>query len=284
MNDVVNAAGFAFVQSLAADLNSGEVKIPSFPDVVMRIKDTLDDPNCDVEKLTRVVSTEPALAARLLLMSNSALMRRGGKAVGDLRTAINRLGAEMLRTAAMSVAVEQIFIGSSLGPHRRRLHCIWKDAAKVAAVSFALARNLKKFNPDEALIAGLLHNVGKLYILLRAADFAEFFSSDEVLEAVVEQWHGQIGRAIIEGWGFSDAMAAAAADHMDLSRGLLAFPDLTDLVSLAWLIAQPAANDEEMDAQFVRACGRVGLDEGKRDLIIRESQADIDALATALGG
>ncbi len=284
MNDAVNMAGFSFVQRLAKDLNSGTVKIPSFPDIVVRIKKTLDDENCNIEKLTQVVGTEPALAARLLAMSNSALMKRGDAAVYDLRTAVNRLGSDMVRNAAMSVAIEQIFIGSSLGPHRKRLREIWKDAARIAAISFALAQHLDNPNPDEALMAGLLHNVGKLYILMHAAEFEDFIDSEEALDEVVENWHGQIGRAIIEGWEFSDAMAAAAADHMDLDRAVYGPPDLTDVVTVAWLMTHPAANDDDVNSKPVRAFSRIGLDKEKRMKIVDDSQADIDALTSALGG
>lgn len=284
MNSVVNEAGFAFVQGLAADLNTGSVKVPSFPDIVVRIRKTLDDENCNVDILTRLVSSEPALAARLLSIANSALIQRGGKTVADLRTAINRLGYETVHSAAMSVAVEQIFIGSAVGPARNLLKTVWKEAGNVAAISFALARHLKEFNPDEALLAGLLHNVGKLYIVMRAADFAEFFSDDEVFAAVIEHWHGQIGQAILEGWEFPEELAAVAANHMDLERAFIAAPSLTDLVSLAWMMTRPAENDSQWDAQLIRACRRVGLDEGQRDLIINESQAEIQSLASAFGG
>lgn len=284
MNEVVNMTGFAFVQRLAKDLNAGTVKIPSFPDIVVRIKKTLDDENCNTEKLTRVVVTEPALAARLLTLSNSALMQRGDAAVYDLRTAINRLGFVMVRNAAMSVAIEQIFIGTSIGPHRSRLREIWKDAARVAAISFALSQHLKNPNPDEALMAGLLHNVGKLYILMNAAEFEDFIDTEEALDDVIECWHGQIGRAIIEGWGFSEAMATAAADHMDLDRAVYGPPDLTDVVTVAWLMTHPQDNDVDANSKPVRAYSRIGLDEEKRIRIFEESRADIEALTAALGG
>lgn len=284
MNDV-DRAGFAFVQRLASDLNTGNVQLPSFPDILIRIKNAMRDENCDADKLARIAAAEPALAARLLSMSNSALMQRGGNAVGDLRTAIGRLGYEMLHTAAMSVALEQVFISSSVKDQRHRLRRVWKDAAQVAALSYALAKNLDcKFNPDEALMAGLLHNVGKLYILMRSSDFQEFFETDEMLESVIEQWHGQIGRAIIEGWEFSDDMADAAANHMDLARSVSGPPDLTDLMTIAWLMSRAGNGAEDEYGSAIRAYSRLGFDAEKREQVAQDSKADIEALTVALGG
>ncbi|MDH3588738.1 MAG: HDOD domain-containing protein, partial [Gammaproteobacteria bacterium] len=274
---------FAFVQDLAAHVNRGEVKVPSFPDVVIRIRRVLESGDCDTEKLARVISTEPALAARILSIANSALMQRGSKNVQDLRTAINRLGHEMVRNTAMSVAVEQIFLGSSLGDHKERLRKIFRESTYVAALSFALARKLTRLNPDEALMAGLLHNVGKLYILLRASDHEDFFGDDSELDTIMDEWHPQIGRAIIESWGFSESLAAAAGDHLDLERSPEGPPDLTDLVTVARLMAQPAAN-EEFEPKKVRSWTRLHLDDERHATILKDSQTEIDALASALGG
>lgn len=283
MNDAADQAGFAFVQALASDLSGGIVKDPSFPDIVIRINRALKHDNCDVEKLSRIVATEPALAARLLTLANSALLQRGGKEVGDLRSAISRLGHEMVRNVAMSVAVEQIFMGSSLCGQRDRLRAVFRDATDVAAMSFSLAKNLTSINPDEALMAGLLHNVGKLYILMQAANHEEFFDSDETLETVIEGWHGQIGRAIVESWGFSNALAEATALHTDLSSGRSGPVNMTDVITSAWLMSQSAAN-EEYDYESVGACGRIGLNNDKVTQIRQESREQIEAIAMALRG
>lgn len=283
MNDT-DKAGFAFVQRLASDLNTGNVQLPSFPDILVRIKSAMKDENCDAEKLARIVAAEPALAARLLAMANSALMQRGATTVSDLRTAIGRLGYEMLRSAAMSVALEQVFISSAVAAQRNRLRQVWKDAAQVAALSYALAKNSENFNPDEALMAGLLHNVGKLYILMRSEDFKQFFENEETLESVLEQWHGQVGRAIIEGWHLSDEMACAAADHMDLMRSVSGPADLTDLMTIAWLMSNSGQGAADEHGATIRAFTRLGFNDDRRAQVMEDSEADIAALTTALGG
>ncbi len=87
---------FDFVRNLAAELSGGNVDLPSFPEIALRVRRILADPKSSVDQVVRVVGSEPALAARLLRISNSASLNRSGKSVNDLRTAINRIGYNMV--------------------------------------------------------------------------------------------------------------------------------------------------------------------------------------------
>ena len=90
---------FDFIRSLAAELSGGHVDLPSFPEIALQVRRILSDPNTRVEQIVRVVGSEPALAARLLRIANSAAINRSGRSVTDLRTAIARIGHNMVRSA-----------------------------------------------------------------------------------------------------------------------------------------------------------------------------------------
>jgi HD-like signal output (HDOD) protein len=118
---------FDFVRSLAGELSGGKVDIPSFPEIAVRVRRILSDPKSSVEQVVRVVGSEPALAARLMRISNSASLNRTGRPVTDLRTAINRIGYNMVRSASISFAMAQIRnsnklirIGAHLYPRQSR--------------------------------------------------------------------------------------------------------------------------------------------------------------------
>ena len=89
---------FAFVKLLAADLSKGNLDLPSFPDVVIRVRKALDDEDCTSEKLVRIIGAEPVLAARLLIIANSAGLRPSGDPVTDLKMAVNRIGRSLVRS------------------------------------------------------------------------------------------------------------------------------------------------------------------------------------------
>src|SRR5271165_3202155 len=160
---------FDFVRTLAAELSGGNVDLPSFPEIAVRIRRVLSDPNSSIEQVVRVVGSEPALAARLLRMANSASLNRSGRPVTDLRTAINRIGYNMVRSASISFAMAQIRNSSRLKGLEDQLQQLWKQSTLVAAFAFVLARNGAGINPDEAMLTGMMHAIGKLYVLTRAA-------------------------------------------------------------------------------------------------------------------
>lgn len=92
---------FEFVQALARELSSGRIELPSFPDVAIRVQRALADENVRPDTIVRLIGSEPALAAWVLRMSNSAAMNVSGRQVNDLRTAITRLGFNVVRSAAV---------------------------------------------------------------------------------------------------------------------------------------------------------------------------------------
>ncbi len=281
---IANTDAFAFVQSLATELSGGKVELPSFPDVAIRVRKVLADEKTTLEQVVRIVGSEPALAARLLKMANSAAFSRG-KSVTDLRTAINRMGYNMVRSAAMSFAMAQIRQAESLQSIKPMLEDLWKQSIQVAAVAYVLARNFTQRNPDEALLAGLLHGIGKLYILTRTAKHPTLFDDQTSLQALLRDWHASVGKAILENWELPAEVCEAVADHEDIQRDHRGTPDLTDLVTVAVMMAAYAEHpaDLELNMQGIKSFHRLGLDGQKAQLVMQEMQTEVGAMRDALG-
>lgn len=280
-----NAIAFEFVRQLAAELSTGKVDLPSFPDIAVRVRRVLSDDKTTVEQVVRVIGSEAALAARLLKMANSAALNRSGKTLTDLRTAINRMGYNMVRSAAISFAMAQIRLANTLKGLEPHLEQVWRHSANVAATSYTIARKFTVVNPDEALLTGLLHNIGKLYILTRAGKHPELFENQAALDQVMRDWHASIGKAILENWEFAAEIASAVADHEDITRDHSGPVDLTDIVTVGNMMAAFADNPEnlELNMQGIRAFERMKLDSSKCVEVMGESQDEITALRQALG-
>jgi HD-like signal output (HDOD) protein len=276
---------FDFVRTLAAELSGGNVDLPSFPEIAIRVRRILSDPTSSVEQVVRVVGSEPALAARLLRIANSASLNRSGRQVSDLRTAINRIGYNMVRSASISFSMAQIRNSNKLAGLEHHLTDLWQRSTMVAAFAYVLARNCTKVNPDEAMLTGMMHGIGKLYVLTRAIDHPELFASTETLNQIIDEWHASIGKAILENWDFSESMAQAVGEQADFSRVHEGAPDLTDVVSVAILMAPHAADIPALAASLndLGAAKRLGLDEAKTLDVMRESAAEVTALSQALG-
>lgn len=280
-----NNAPFEFVKALAFELSSGKIDLPSFPDVAVRVRRALADDRTTVEQVTRIVGSEPALAARLLKMSNSAMLNRSGKQVTDLKAAIARMGYNMVRSAAISFAMAQIRASANLKAVEKPLKDLWQQSTYVAALSYVVAKKQTRINPDEAFLAGLLHGIGKLYILSRHERHPVLFADEEALAQVIRDWHANVGKAIMENWEMAESLVNAIGDQEDIEREHEGSADLTDVVICANMMAayyeQPA--DLELNMQGVNAFGKLSLDAASTTAIIAECGEEIAALREALG-
>jgi HD-like signal output (HDOD) protein len=277
---------FGFVRSLAAELSAGRVDLPSFPEIVIRVRRVLSNPNTTLDQVVRVVGSEPALAARLLRIANSASLNTSGRPITDLRTAINRMGYNMVRSASMSFAMSQIRSNAKLTSVKDYLDRLWEHSTLVAAFSFVIARTSTKINADEAMLTGMMHGIGKLYVLTRSADHPELFSDPDALNQIVEQWHAEIGKAILENWEFSGAVVQAVADQNDLDRTEVEFADLSDVVAIAILMAafSQDPNGLQVALQELPAAARLGLIAARVEVILEDFANEVSALRSALGG
>lgn len=278
---------FAFVQTLAKDLSSNKIELPSFPDVVMRIRKALADENCTMDQIVRIVGSDPTLAARLIRMANSAAMRPAGKPITELRFAISRMGHNMVRSVAMSFAMARMRGKRKLKTLEHLLEEQWKHSTFVAAVCYVLAKSRTRVNPDEALLVGLMHSVGKLYILNKAEDHPFLFEEAATLDDIMRDWHAGIGRAILEAWEFPEPMAVAVNHQDDEDRQLDEEHevDLTDVLQAAIVLAAAfgADADGEVNIEDIAAFKRMSLSREDCVAVVEESDEEIRELSRVLG-
>lgn len=280
------SVAFEFVTALATELSSGKIELPSFPDVAIRVRRALADDSTSVEQVVRIVGAEPALAARLLKMSNSAALNRSGKSVTELRTAIARMGYNMVRSAAISFAMAQIRASEGLKGLERPLEQLWRTSTYVAAFAYVLTKNHAKGNPDESFLAGLLHGVGRLYILTRMARFPALLADTATFEAIMRDWHPAVAKAILENWEMSEELVQAVADQDDAAREHEGAADLSDVLIVANMMAAYVDHPENLvlNMSGVNGFRMLGLDESNCANVLGESRTEIEALRQALGG
>ncbi len=283
--DERTTATFTFVNTLAADISSGNFELPSWPEIVVQIQRVLENDECSADQLVRLIGSEPVLAARLLKVVNTELNQDSRKPIKDLRTVVSQMGVDSMRGVAISLAAAQSCHGLILRPVRRYLAKLWHHSVRVAAIAYVLAKRFTKISPDEAHLAGLLHNIGKLYVLMRIRDNPVFIDNERTLQEIMDAWHTSIGGEIIESWKFSEELAAAVRDHelCDLEGAQL--PNLTDVVSAANLLvnAQKAEPSDQIDLSKFPACRRLKLHTLISVDVMRASDAEVQRLHQMLG-
>jgi HD-like signal output (HDOD) protein len=277
---------FAFVKMLADELSRGHIELPSFPDTAIRVRQVLADEEVSVDKVRQIVSTEPALAARIMQMANSAALNRLGKSVLDLRSAIARIGFNLVRSAALVFAMAQMRRANDLVAVKELLEAHWRRSCEVAAFAHVVARHLTTVNADTALLAGLLHGVGRLYIISRSVKHPKLFADAAAFAAIERDWSENITAALLTNWGLDGEIRSAIRDHLDFGREHAAAPDLTDILTIASLLASLHAYPDqlELNLQNVKAAERLKLNRPVLEKLLADAADELVSVRTALSG
>ncbi len=248
-----------FLSELLDDIYHNRLILPTLPEVALKVRKVVDDPNASAGQIAKVVATDVALSVRLIQVANSPLLR-GRTAVDNLQTAIARLGNVLVRNLVTGLVMEQLHQART-PLLKARLTTLWQHSTQVAAISHVLAAHFTKLKPDEALLGGLIHDIGALPILTRAEKIPELMNDAEALDRVIASLHTQIGKAILEAWDFPVALISVVAEHEDLKRNKIPDADYTDVVQIANLqsyigSAHPHGN---ADWAHIPALAKLGL-------------------------
>jgi HD-like signal output (HDOD) protein len=273
-----------FLMKLAADLARGPVDLPCFPNVVPRIRDALRDPKTSAEETLRLVGTEPRLAARLIQTANSVAFNPAGTPVTELRTAITRLGHRLVEGAAMSFAIQQMKDEPELRSISKELIALWNKSLSVASISQVVARRTK-VRPEEAFLTGLLHGIGHLYVMARAAGEPDSLRLDLERAETIASWHPSIGKAILENWRIGEAMAESVGDQLDYKRKSHGEPDLTDVLIISIVLAEALEQTPvaAIEMHEINSFQRIGFTKEDCIATLKHAEYQLGSLHDALG-
>lgn len=268
---------FRFVKELARDLNNKNIRLPSFPDVVMRIRKALDDSETTASDLANILSNDAALASRVLILANSNYHNPAGMKIESLDAAVGRIGFEKIRTAAIAYAVEQLHQSEDLAPLKNDLRLTWANGLRVAAMSEVLARSCTALDGDNAFVAGLLNRIGVLYIFTKYRDYPGLLGDEDARQALIDEWAAPIGESIVANWDFSaEIQATLNPDEADSCRR--SEPNLADVVTVARRSLNGKADTlhESAEAQ------RLDLTDDRLPGIMELYKSRLDSLASAV--
>lgn len=264
-----------FLDYIKAAIESDKLQLPTIPEVALKVRQAINKDNASDAEIAETISSDPALSARLLHVANSPLFRARQK-IDNLQTAITRMGHHAIRSLVINLAMKQVFRPSSL-LLEGHFHDIWQHSLNVAAVCRALARRVRPLDPDQAMLAGLIHQIGKLPILTLAEKFPELQEDHAVLESHLDHLHTQIGKIIMETWELPDSLSRAASEYTNFGRDSGPSPDYVDLVQVAYLESVTVAKAApEVDLSSVPAFAKLGLDPEIEVLEIEGVAAEVE--------
>ncbi|VAW63105.1 hypothetical protein MNBD_GAMMA11-3026 [hydrothermal vent metagenome] len=205
--------------------------LPSLPDVALKIKAECEKEDSSADKIADVICQDPAMSVRLLQVANSSLYRTM-HSTDNIHRAITRLGLKLVRNLIMSLSMKQLYHASN-DVIAERFRELWLASTKTAAIARLLASNIKHLDAEQAMLAGLIHNIGALPIILMAEDDDDLFDNPEALYTVVKSMQGEIGAYIFRDWHFPHYMIDVANESYHFERKHSGPADYVDIIQAA---------------------------------------------------
>lgn len=247
-------------KNLIEAIENNELKLPTQPEVAVRIRECAEDPNVTPLKLAKVISHDPVLTARFIQMANSPTSR-GVVAIESLPNVISRLGVPFVSNLATGLAMEQIFQATN-ETIDQLMYEAWSSSTYVAAYAHVLAKRFSTIPSEIASLAGLMHQIGVLPILVYAQDNDMLIEDKQLLLALIKEYHPKIGRAILHSWEFPREISSLPTQLYLPTPEDANKPQLIDVVQVALFKTQALKkNFIEMEMLYPALHKQLNLDD-----------------------
>ncbi|AVO51757.1 HDOD domain-containing protein [Ectopseudomonas mendocina] len=246
-------------QDLIHAIENDELVLPTLPEVALKVREAAEDPDVGIPQISKVIGNDAALTARIIKVVNSPLLRTN-KEITDLQMAVSRLGINYTCNLATGLAMEQMFQATS-DVVDRKMREVWNKSTEIAGICHVLCRHYTRLMPDQATLAGLVHQIGVLPILTYAEEHNELLADSISLNHVIEQIHPIIGDKILRTWEFPEPIAIVPSQYLDFTRDS-AKVDYVDIVQVATLQSYLGSEHPytQLDWSKIPAFAKLGLD------------------------
>lgn len=259
-------------------------RLPAMPQILIKLIELLQADDAGMPELAALIAKDAGMTSKIMAVANSSAYQRHNRSVG-LEQALVSLGTDMIKTLVISESVFQTFNNF---PHSGStdLRAFWKGSLTTAVIARDIARVLDYPQVEEAYLAGLLHNVGRLALLATAPkEYAYNFTArdDEDLCAVeqrtLEITHAEAGAWLIERWNLDSFLADSVLYHHEPVPRLEAAHPLIRIVRLAHQLCYHAATPEAAS----EAAALCGIEEDKLDAFVKSAARQVTRAAEHLG-
>lgn len=276
----------ALISKIKVEHDAGRLVLPSLPEVVIRVRQAVNNDDVNLGKVVKLIQLDPSLTARLVQIANSPLYR-SPQPVENCLMAVNRLGLKTTRDLVTCLVLNNVFNSESkiLGEKVKKL---WQHSCHVAAIASTIAKITPNLHEDKALLAGLLHDIGVLPILHYAADFPDVLQSEEKLNFVIQELRGTLGQKILQEWNFDTDLSDVAAEAENWLRDHNSEADYIDVVIIAQIHSHFGKSTEghfppllSTPAFLKLGLSRLGADASLE--VLYEAEQDIKNIMAMLG-
>jgi HD-like signal output (HDOD) protein len=266
--------------------SQGKLKLPAMPEVAMKIARIAEDPDAGIPEIAKIIQTDPTVAGAVIQAANSPLYR-STKPIDNIKNAVVRLGLKITRNLASSIALRETFQVKS-AEIREHMKTLWEHSVNISALSYVIAQKLNGFDPERALMAGLLHDIGVIPILYYIEQNKLNLSPDDI-EGTIQKLRGMLSVLVINYWGLDQELVTVAEECELWSRDSGPETDYCDIVLVSQLydaINTPRANTlPKLDEVPAYRKLNFGDEADVHNLqIIQNAEKEIASIKRLLGG
>ncbi|MCK6406072.1 MAG: HDOD domain-containing protein [Rhodocyclaceae bacterium] len=269
----------------AQTISPDDLSFATSADASLRVMRAVDNPDVGMDDLARIVTAEPLLSAKVVKMANSVALNPSGRSITDVKQAVMRVGIAPIRSLAMALTLDQLRHSQHMGSCRQLANRLWERSIHVAALSFVVARRLSTLPADEAMLAGIVHDLGRFYMLGVAAEaFPEALKDQHALVQALDEVDRVAGPRLLEALGMPETIVSAVAGRGRFS-GSMPPQSLSDVLFLACWLAPPANPFEDLEARETARAqegAALGLDRQTIADFVTASGDEIYSIALAL--
>ena len=271
-----------FATRIELDVELGRVVLPSVPATVLRVRELLQDERATMKDVCDGISSDPALATRVIKMANSASFG-GISTCNSVQTAVVRLGNAVVENVVLILTVSRVFNVGGRAVIQPHLAQLWQHSALVGALSDLLSAQIPHLQREVAMLGGLIHDIGVVPVLVQAQKYPTLLSNPVLLETLVSALHTRLGGAVLESWNMPPELSTVVAGHEDLQRDEPGPVDYTDVVIAANLIAHLEDACSERDHWSLPVCRKLGIEARDAAELLAEARAAGSALMDLVG-
>ena len=262
----------------------GELNFPTSLDASRRVLKAVENPDIGLATLAKIVVSEPLLSAKVIRLANSVALNPTNQIIRDVRLAVVRVGMDPIKALAMVLIMNQLRQSQRHSGTRNLSGRLWERSVNVAALAYVIAKKMTPLNPDEAMFAGIVHDLGRFYLLSQAVDYPELLENQVALAETVNDLAERATRLVLGELNLPASVVEAVLASRQYGKTMPP-STLSDVLFIARALSPRHDPFSELDPRVEPIASTVtalGLDQSTVAEVIAASGDEIYSIAVAL--
>ncbi len=221
-------------QRLLHAFKQKRLKLPALPEAALQIRRVINNPQVGSDEIIQIVQTDPVLSARLVKIANSPLYGTW-REIKTVRDAVRRLGLENTKNLSFSMSFKLLF-SAKTSLIKQQIERIYEESIAIASIAYVITEyQVPKLDPDQALLSGLIQDLGLIPILKYIDEHPSLMQTTEQLGKTIDNLQLPISTLIFHEWNFDPEFLEIVKHGKDWTRDIGDEVDYCDIIIAARL-------------------------------------------------